>query len=105
VDCLAHRLKQKRRADLHYCQGMQFMKNVAERDRVKEENAIVIDAADAIYEDKLAFHQLAKPMIQVLVLREPPMAAKVELVTFFRYGAAQAPNIIVTFKDGDTDAL
>ncbi|MCI0466406.1 MAG: hypothetical protein L0Y57_05290 [Beijerinckiaceae bacterium] len=61
--------------------------------------------ADPLDHDDFALHQAAKPIIQVLIFRKPPVAADIEFVAVLFHGNAKSANIAIAFEDGNPSAM
>ena len=75
--------------------------HVADRHGIHVVFAVVVDPADPLDHDEVAIHQAAEPVVQVLVLGEPAMAAEIEPVAGVMDRATQAADIAIALEDRD----
>ncbi len=104
-DDLADRFAQEREARHQHRHRVRLLQDVGELHRVIVEDAAVVNAADPLHHHDLAFHQSAKPAVQVFVLGEPAVAAEVELEPLDLDRVAQPADEIVAVQHRGLDAI
>ena len=73
--------------------------------RVKKEFSIIVDTANSLDLNNLTCHQVAKPVVQILIFCKPPVSTEIKPIAFILNRSAQTAHKLVFFEYGYVTTL